>query len=136
MTITEVSQKFGLTPDTLRYYERIGLIPAVHRAESGVRDYDQNDLNWVAFIKCMRGAGISIEALIDYVALFQQGDVTLGARRDLLIKQYEGLEQRIQEMQATLNRLKFKIQHYDKMIIGSCSSGCKDVSGVDRKPED
>lgn len=74
MTISEVSEKYGLTPDTLRYYERIGLIPPVPRTKSGLRDYDESSCNWIEFIKCMRGAGLQIEALIEYVALYQQGD--------------------------------------------------------------
>ena len=85
MSITEVSKKYGLSPDTLRYYERIGLIPPVHRTAGGVRDYTENDCNWVEFIKCMRGAGIQVEALIDYVSLFQQGEATAEARKQILI---------------------------------------------------
>ncbi len=57
MKIAEVSEKFGLSVDTLRYYERVGLIPPVHRNEGGIRDYDELDLRRVDFIKCMRGAG-------------------------------------------------------------------------------
>ena len=57
MTITEVSEKFDLSPDTLRYYERIGLIPPVPRTSGGLRDYREGDLRWVEFIKCMRNAG-------------------------------------------------------------------------------
>lgn len=80
MTIAEVSKKYGLSADTLRYYERIGLIPGVRRKENGIRDYSESDCNWVEFIKCMRAAGIQVEALIEYVALFQQGDDTQEAR--------------------------------------------------------
>ena len=81
MTIAEVSRQFDITPDTLRYYERIGLIPPVPRTKSGIRDYDQTSCSWIEFIKCMRAAGLQIEALIEYVALFQQGDSTIGARK-------------------------------------------------------
>ena len=87
MTIAEVSRQFGITPDTLRYYERIGLIPPVPRTKSGIRDYDQTSCSWIEFIKCMRAAGLQIEALIEYVALFQQGDSTIGARKALLLEQ-------------------------------------------------
>ena len=80
MTIAEVSRQFDITPDTLRYYERIGLIPPVPRTKSGIRDYDQTSCSWIEFIKCMRAAGLQIEALIEYVALFQQGDSTIGAQ--------------------------------------------------------
>lgn len=81
MTIAEVSRQFDITPDTLRYYERIGLIPPVPRTKSGIRDYDQTSCSWIEFIKCMRAAGLQIEALIEYVALFQQGDSTSAPAR-------------------------------------------------------
>lgn len=74
MKINEVSKMYDITADTLRYYERIGLIPTVNRNESGIRDYTETDCNWVNFAKCMRAAGISVESLIEYVALFQQGE--------------------------------------------------------------
>ena len=86
MTITEVSRKYNLTADTLRYYERIGLIPPVNRNNSGVRDFTEEDCNWVQFIKCMRGAGISIEVLIEYVKMFQEGNSTIKARKELLLQ--------------------------------------------------
>ena len=73
MTIAEVSRKYNLSADTLRYYERIGLIPTAHRSKSGIRDYTVEDCAWVEFAKCMRGAGIQVEALIEYVSLFRQG---------------------------------------------------------------
>ena len=86
MTIAEVSRAYGLTADTLRYYERVGLLPHVHRNQSGIRDYTEQDCGWVEFIKCMRGAGIQVEALIEYVELFQQGASTQEARKQILIK--------------------------------------------------
>ena len=71
MTIAEVSKKYEISADTLRYYERIGLIPPVSRSKSGIRDYDENACSWVELMKCMRSAGVQIEALIEYVALFR-----------------------------------------------------------------
>lgn len=87
MTISETAKKYDLTPDTLRYYERIGLIPPVRRNASGLRDYDQEACRWVEFIKCMRSAGLPIEVLIEYVQLFRQGDATVDARLELLTEQ-------------------------------------------------
>jgi len=87
MTITEVSQKYDMTADTLRYYERIGLLPSVNRNASGIRNYTEEDCNWVHFIKCMRGAGLSIEVLVEYVTMFQQGNSTIKARKELLVEQ-------------------------------------------------
>jgi MerR family transcriptional regulator, aldehyde-responsive regulator len=117
MTITEVSKKYDLTQDTLRYYERIGLIPGVNRKKSGVRDYNDEDCRWIEFIKCMRAAGLPIEVLIEYVALFQQGDSTADARKELLIEQRNQLIARIDDMQKTLERLNFKIKRYEQAVV-------------------
>ena len=80
MKIAEVSKEYGLSVDTLRYYERIGLLPNVTRTASGIRDYSEQDCARVQFVKCMRAASVSIEALIEYMALYDQGDSTLEAR--------------------------------------------------------
>ena len=119
MTITEVSKKYGLSADTLRYYERVGLIPKVNRNKSCVRDYTQEDCNWVEFIKCMRGAGLPIEVLIDYVSMFQQGDSTIDTRKELLIDQRKALAEKIEEVKKTLERLDYKIDLYEKGLIMS-----------------
>jgi len=109
MTIAEVSKKYDLTADTLRYYERIGLLPAVNRTSGGNRDYTDEDCGWVEFIKCMRGAGIEVEALIDYIVLHKQGDSTAEARKQILIEQREKLCSRMADMQKTLDKLDYKI---------------------------
>ena len=80
----DVSESYGISADTLRYYERIGLIPSVNRNESGIRDYNELDLRRVEFIKCMRSAGLPIEVLIEYVGLVQQGDQTIESRKEIL----------------------------------------------------
>lgn len=116
MTIAEVSKQYGLSADTLRYYERIRLIPSVRRKDNGIRDYSESDCNWVEFIKCMRAAGIQVEALIEYVALFQQGDNTREARKQILLEQREQLLARMEDMQRTLERLNKKIAHYDECL--------------------
>lgn len=117
MTITEVSRKYNLTADTLRYYERIGLLPPVNRSNSGIRDFTEEDCNWVQFIKCMRGAGLSIEVLIEYVKMFQEGDSTIKARKELLIEQRNQLADRIEEMKETLDRLDKKIDGYEERLL-------------------
>ena len=107
MTIAEVSKKYELSADTLRYYERIGLVPPVPRNKSGIRDYDTESCQWVELMKCMRSAGVQIEALIEYVALFQQGDETIGARKALLIEQRDQLVERMAEMQRSLDPVSY-----------------------------
>lgn len=117
MTIAEVSKKYDISADTLRYYERIGLIPPVNRNRSGIRDYTEADCRWVEFAKCMRGAGLQVEALVEYVALFQQGDETAPARKRLLIEQRDLLFERMALLQQTLERLNRKIEGYEQLLL-------------------
>jgi len=117
MKIGEVSEKFEISSDTLRYYERVGLIPTVNRNESGIREYTELDIRRVDFIKCMRSAGLPIEVLIEYVALVQQGDQTIEARKEILKEQRNLVATRIQEMQKTLTLLDHKIEVYEKAIL-------------------
>lgn len=117
MNIAQVSQKYGLSADTLRYYEKEGLLPPITRNASGQRDYTPTDCNWVEFIKCMRGAGLSIETLREYVHLFYQGNRTLQKRKQLLIRERDSLKIRLQEQQAVLKRLNHKIEIYEEQIV-------------------
>lgn len=117
MTIAEVSKKYDLTADTLRYYERIGIIPPVPRNSSGNRDYDEASCRWVELMKCMRKAGVQIEALIEYVSLFQQGDATADTRKEILIEQRKHLINRINDMQESLELLNDKINRYEQGLM-------------------
>ncbi len=117
MKIAEVSERTVISPDTLRYYERIGLLPTVNRNENGIRDYNETDLKRVEFIKCMRSAGLPIEALIEYVGLVKQGDRTVGARKEILQTQRDLLAARVTEMQKTLDLLDYKINVYENAVL-------------------
>jgi len=117
MKIAEVSERFGISCDTLRYYERIGLIPTVNRNTLGIRDYNETDMKRVEFIKCMRSAGLPIEVLIEYISLVQQGDETIEARKEILIGQREQLEVKMREIQKTLDLLNYKISVYENAVL-------------------
>jgi MerR family transcriptional regulator, aldehyde-responsive regulator len=117
MKIKEVSERSGISLDTLRYYERIGLLPPVNRNKSGIRDYNEIDVKRVEFIKCMRSAGLPIEVLIAYVGLVQQGDQTIEARKEILKEQRKKLVDKMQEMQKTLDLLDYKIEVYEKAVL-------------------
>lgn len=113
MTIKEVSQKFHISQDTLRYYERVGMIPSVTRTSGGIRDYQDGDLQWVELALCMRSAGLPVEAMIEYVKLYQKGDSTIHARLQLLVEQREVLIEQRKQIDATLDRLNYKIAQYE-----------------------
>ena len=112
ITIQEVANNFDLSKDTLRYYEKEGLIGPVKKNKSGIREYTENDLNRIEFIKCMRSAGISIEVLKKYVDLYDEGESTKLERQQLLEEEQKKLEEKIKTMTDALEKLKFKIELY------------------------
>lgn len=116
MNISEVSEKYDLSQDTLRYYERIGMIPPVNRTPNGIRAYTEDDCKWVELAKCMRSAGLPVEVMIEYLKLAQQGDQTIPARRDLLLEQRKQLLLQKAAIENTLERLAFKIGRYEKAM--------------------
>lgn len=113
MTIGQVSKAYDISVETLRYYERVGLIPTIKRKCSGIRDYTEVDCEWIEFIKCMRTAGITIEILVEYVRLFKQGIETREQRKKLLEEQRDQLVKRIEEKEEMLKKLNAKIDGYD-----------------------
>ena len=116
MTIKEVSEKYNISSDTLRYYERIGMIPEVTRTASGIRDYQESDLSWVELVICMRKAGVSVESLIEYVKMCMQGDTTFSARLHLLQEEKEKLEEQRSQLETAMKRLDYKISGYQKAV--------------------
>jgi len=113
MTIAQVCRKYGLTQDTLRYYEKVGLLPKIGRTEGGIRNYSESDCSWVEFIKCMRSAGVSVESLSEYVTLFGQGAKTAERRKQILISERERIAARLAELQEMLDMLDHKIEKYE-----------------------
>lgn len=127
MTIAEVSKKYDLTTDTLRYYERIGLLNEVPRTESGIRNYDENSCRRIEFIKCMRGAGVEIEVLIEYMSLFEEGKSTVKARKKLLEEQREKLLEKQKNINETVDRLNYKIALYEEIEAGKRKDFTEDL---------
>ena len=116
MTIAEVSKKYNISQDTLRYYERVGMIPPVNRTPGGLRDYRDEDCRWIELAKCMRSPGLPIEAMIEYVRLFQEGDETIAARLKLLTDQRERLLEQKNSIESMLDRLNYKISRYEAAV--------------------
>ncbi|WP_346684906.1 MerR family transcriptional regulator [Megamonas hypermegale] len=116
MTIKEVSEKYDISADTIRYYERIGLLPPIPRKSNGIRDFDEVSCNWIEFVKCMRSAGVEIEALIDYIKLFYQ-EGTAEARKEILKEQRDRLQKQVDTMNLVIERLNKKVDRYEEIII-------------------
>lgn len=114
MTIKEASEITGISIDNLRYYERIGLIPEVPRTESGIRNYDEMSINWIEFAMRFKKAGVSLEAIREYIQLALQGESTKEARREILVETKEGLEKKMHEIQEAMDVVNYKIDTYEQ----------------------
>lgn len=114
MTISETSKEVDLTADTLRYYEKIGILGPVGKNSAGHRDYQEEDIKRIHFIKCMRTAGLSIELIKKYLDLFEIGDETAPQRKEILVTQRKELANKMQELQNTLDYLDAKIEKYNQ----------------------
>lgn len=118
MTIKEVSTKYELTPDTLRYYEKIGLISDVPRTKSGIRNYGLKEEKRIEFIKCMRSSGVEIEVLCEYLKYLEEGVVTVSKRKALLEEQRLRLLEKEQRIIKTIEKLDYKISLYQEIEEG------------------
>ena len=116
MTIKDVCEKFGITADTLRYYEKVGAIPKVGRSQGGIREYDDEALSWVQNAVCLRKAGVSVEAIAEYVRLFNMGDETIKDRLALLVSEREELGKQLAELTEAVDLLDWKISRYRKAV--------------------
>ena len=116
MTIAEVSKYFDIKPDTLRYYEKIGLMDPVERTKNGQRIYREKDIKHLEFIRCMRKAGLSIETLVEYIRLLKLGDSSLIQRRELLLRERDILAKRMENDQQAIEKLNNKIAKYNQLI--------------------
>ena len=123
-TIREVAQETGLTVHTLRYYERVGLIPPVPRAESGHRQYRNEDVAWFRFLQKLRATGMPIRKVREYVALQQRGDETLLERYRLLEAHRDTLAERIRELSRMYEFIDAKVSHYAEVAAARRDKGC------------
>lgn len=119
MNISEVAIRQNITPATLRYYEQQGLIKPIKRNASGIRDYSNEDLKWIEFIKCMRSSGLSIGSLAQYMELFQKGDITLKERQKILELEYAKLLEKQAQINQAVSKLGNKIKNYQVKITQS-----------------
>ncbi|WP_086312148.1 hypothetical protein A5821_003428 [Enterococcus sp. 7F3_DIV0205] len=117
MTIKEMAELVGVSADTLRYYERIGVIPTVTRTIHGVRDYDAVHLEWIQSILKLKASGMTLEMIIEYVRLANLGESTIEARKNLLEEEQERITAKIEELQERLTTINIKIEDYYEDLL-------------------
>lgn len=116
MTIREVAAKTNMSTDTLRYYERIGLLPPVPRNAAGIRNYDEYFVNFINFIKKLKASGMSLEHIIDYIRLAEMGDATIQERKKLLAEARETLIEKINSLQLVAELADYQLRNYENLL--------------------
>lgn len=111
MTIKDVAKLTGLSNDTLRYYEKIGLIPKIPRDKNGIRIYDEHIINWIQFILKFKEAGASLEIIIKYIELLNSKENTKTAREKILFEIKDDLNKKINNLKICLELIEFKIEN-------------------------
>ena len=116
MTIREIAAKTNMSTDTLRYYERIGLLPPVPRNAAGIRNYDEYFVNFINFIKKLKASGMSLEHIIDYIWLAEMGDATIQERKKLLAEARETLLDKINSLQLVAELADYQLRNYENLL--------------------
>ena len=116
MTIREIAAKTNMSTDTLRYYERIGLLPPVPRNAAGIRNYDEYFVNFINFIKKLKASGMSLEHIIDYIRLAERGDATIQERKKLLAEARETLLDKINSLQLVAELADYQLRNYENLL--------------------
>lgn len=112
MKIGELAKKSGLSAHTIRYYERIGLLPYAFRDQSGRRDYSADILVWIEFLKRLKTTGMPVRDMLRYASLRERADETENERRELLVEHRENVREHISDLQNNLRMLDIKIASY------------------------
>lgn len=115
-TIKEVAERFDLTAYTLRYYEKEGLLPFVKRDQRGNRAFEENDVEWITLICCLRDTGMSVMEIRRYVDLCMEGEDKIEARRQIILEHKEAVEKKIKQMKKYLTKINTKLQYYDDLV--------------------
>ena len=121
-TISQVSELTRLSPYTLRYYDREGLLPFVARSEGGIRRFTGHDLEMLGLICCLKSTGMTVKQIRQYIDWYTIGDSTLEQRRDMLVAHRSRITARMAELQSSLDKLDGKLRAYDDALSGR--GGC------------
>ncbi len=115
-TIGQVAKKMGLTAHTLRYYEKEGLLPFIKKNGSGLRIFSDNDIGWLELIECLKGTGMSLKGIKQYIDWYIEGDSTLEKRLEMFKQQKVNLEEQMLQLQKHMEKINYKIAYYSEII--------------------
>ena len=122
-SIGEVAKITGMTTHTLRYYEKEGLLPNIHKNSAGLRRFNDKDMAWLAILECLKSTGLPLKEIKHYLELSKEGDATLQERLRIFQKQKKHLEEQIRALHENMEKINFKIKYYEAAL----KDGEKDV---------
>lgn len=111
-TIGQVAKKLGVSTHTLRYYDKEGLLPFIHKTSSGLRVFSEKDLEWLSIIECLKGTGLSLKEIKQFIDWCIEGDATINKRLALFVQQKSKIEQQISLLHKHMEKINFKIAYY------------------------
>jgi len=121
-TISEIAKKINISPHTLRFYAKEGLLPFVERSQSGIRMFKDEDFEGLMIIECLKRTGMSIKDIKTFIDWVMEGDSTIQQRLEMFKKRKEAVEKQIAQLQETLNLLKYKCWYYETAKnAGTCA---------------
>ncbi|MFG2086775.1 MULTISPECIES: MerR family transcriptional regulator [unclassified Spirillospora] len=115
----ETAEKSGFSIDTLRYYEKIGLLPGIARNASGRRVFSDGDLQWLGMLRCLRETGMPIAEMLRYTELARGGDGTAQERLELLQDHDRRVEEQITRLREQQEHIQWKIRLYSGEVRAS-----------------
>lgn len=129
-SIGQVAERTGLSSYTLRYYDKEGLMPFVHRGVGGRREFTENDLDFVDLIACLKETGMSLKEIKEFVNMSLEGDSTLEARLEMFKKQRAEVLRQIEQSQRYLEKLDHKVRYFEAAQKKSSESSKNDYCEV------
>ena len=133
-TIGQVAKLTGLSISTIRYYDKEGLLNGINR-KSGIRSFNDKDLNTIRVIECLKNSGMLIKEIRDFMKLCEEGDSSLNERHNFFLDQEKKVQDQIKSLNQTLKLIKFKQWYYLKAISDNTESIVKNMS-IDDMPDD
>lgn len=121
MNVTEFSKRVGLSPHTVRYYDKIGLLADIQRLPNGHRSFSEKDVTWIGFVQRLKDTGMPLEKILEYASLRKEGSTTLLQRKELLTEHSSNLQHQISKQKQHLKRLQEKIELYQSALEGKIS---------------
>lgn len=117
MNISKIAVKMNISTDTLRYYERIGLLPPVPRTNGGIRDYNKHFLEWISMIQELKEMGMSLEMIMEYFSLAKLGQITAKERKELIKEVRYSLAEKLQILQQRLKLIDYHLKNYNENLL-------------------